>query len=371
MAILKLNLKRLLKDPINLFFIVLIPIFTLIMISFFSIGKQQKLQIGIVSEGNDAIAKSIEEKLSSFCDITKVDSRKIKYELIFNSLDCVVELPQNLTEKIYRGEKFIIKIHSFSKTGYYIQIKNRIETALSIYWQLARTSKSEKEFLNRIKKLTDAQISFSFESSDKDQIKNRLAFILGFFVLSLLSISLNSTAVILKDKEEGTLVRIFTATIKPKSYVLQVLVAVVLVALIQVGLYFAIAKMAFGKDLFLNIRDFTVATVMCILLFVSLSMSIITFIKDKKQLSVLMPVIMTVLPMLGGCYWPLEIMPNFMQKISLLVPTTYAMNVLKEVLILGTGLFSVRLDLIAVALFSVVFVLISIKGFSKNVLGRM
>ncbi|WAM34163.1 ABC transporter permease [Caldicellulosiruptor morganii] len=371
MAILKLNLKRLLKDPVNLFFVILIPVFTLIAISFFSIGQQQKLQIGIVMEENDLVADLIKKDLSKFSNVTKIDSRKIRYELIFNSLDCVVEMPKNLTESIYKGKKFTLRIHSFSKTGYYIQIKNRIETALSIYWQLARDSKSKEEFLNKVKKFSNVGIDLSINSSEENGIKNKIGFILGFFVLSLLSICLNSTAVILKDKEEGALVRIFTSTVKPKSYVVQVIVAVVLVALFQVGLYFGIAKMVFKKDIVINLKDFAIVVSGCVLLFVSLSMGIITFIKDKRQLSVLMPVVVTVLPMLGGCYWPLDIMPAFMQKISLLVPTTYVMNVLKEILVSGKGILDIKLDLIIIALFSSIFILSSIKGFSKNVLGRM
>ena len=45
--------------------------------------------------------------------------------------------------------------------------------------------------------------------------------------------------------------------------------------------------------------------------------------------------------MIGGCYWPVEITPPFMQKVALLTPTGWAMVGLKNTVARGMGVEAV------------------------------
>jgi len=54
---------------------------------------------------------------------------------------------------------------------------------------------------------------------------------------------------------------------------------------------------------------------------------------------------------LGGCWWPIEVVSPFLQRVSLLFPTGWAMRALHGVISFGEGLPGVALPLAVLALF--------------------
>jgi ABC-type multidrug transport system permease subunit len=48
-----------------------------------------------------------------------------------------------------------------------------------------------------------------------------------------------------------------------------------------------------------------------------------------------------VLGALGGCWWPIEITPAWMQKLALFLPTGWAMNALHKLVAFGAGPMSI------------------------------
>ena len=59
--------------------------------------------------------------------------------------------------------------------------------------------------------------------------------------------------------------------------------------------------------------------------------------------------------MLGGCYWPVEITPPFMQQLAKLTPTGWAMVGLKNTVARGMGVESVLVPCAALLGMAVVF----------------
>src|SRR5690606_38788282 len=65
---------------------------------------------------------------------------------------------------------------------------------------------------------------------------------------------------------------------------------------------------------------------------VALGMMLASIVKTPQQLSVLTPIIGVSFAMLGGAYWPIEIISNpILLTLSKFVPITYAMEALRGV----------------------------------------
>jgi len=68
---------------------------------------------------------------------------------------------------------------------------------------------------------------------------------------------------------------------------------------------------------------------------------------------------------LSGVFFPIALMPNFMQDISKVIPLTYAITALRQVMVLGAGLGSVSMDLSILIGFGIITLGISVPVFKR------
>jgi ABC-2 type transport system permease protein len=71
----------------------------------------------------------------------------------------------------------------------------------------------------------------------------------------------------------------------------------------------------------------------------------------------------TLLTLLGGVYYPIEILPGYLQRIAEFLPVTYALRAMRLALLKGYGLAALAREVAILALFCVVLVPISLWTF--------
>jgi ABC-2 type transport system permease protein len=70
-----------------------------------------------------------------------------------------------------------------------------------------------------------------------------------------------------------------------------------------------------------------------------------------------------VMAALGGCWWPIEITPPFMQKLQLAFPTGWTMDALHKLISFGYGPASVLPHILVMLLVTAVLLGVTIKVF--------
>ena len=90
---------------------------------------------------------------------------------------------------------------------------------------------------------------------------------------------------------------------------------------------------------------------------VTLGILIVAFTDTSRQASSMATLIIVPTCMLSGCWWPIEIMPKFMQKAANFLPQTWALEGVKE-LQSGKTFLSIMPILGILAAFSLAFFLI-------------
>ena len=66
---------------------------------------------------------------------------------------------------------------------------------------------------------------------------------------------------------------------------------------------------------------------------------------------------------LGGAWWPIEIVPTWMQKIALMLPTGWAMRGFQDIIVRGLGLQEILLEAVVLIGFGLLFLSIGIWRF--------
>jgi ABC-2 type transport system permease protein len=92
-----------------------------------------------------------------------------------------------------------------------------------------------------------------------------------------------------------------------------------------------------------------------IIAFIGLGLMIGGFVKTSKQQQAIGSIMIVSTSMLGGVYWPLEIVGDFMQKIALIVPQYWAISGFQELMAANAGLKDIWLQLLVLGGFALTF----------------
>jgi ABC-2 type transport system permease protein len=94
---------------------------------------------------------------------------------------------------------------------------------------------------------------------------------------------------------------------------------------------------------------------------VNLGIFLSTFARTELQIVQFIPIVIVPQGLLGGIFWPLDRLPDVLQAIAHVMPVTYAVEALREVMLKGSDISSptVQTDLLLLAGIAVVFVLLA------------
>src|SRR5690625_3197318 len=109
-----------------------------------------------------------------------------------------------------------------------------------------------------------------------------------------------------------------------------------LVLYLQVVLIFSIFRYIVKVDFYGTFDQTLLILIPYVLAIVALSTFLVGIVKSVQQFSAAVPIVAVSMAMIGGAYWPLEIVDSsFMIMLSKLVPITYAMDALQGVTVYG------------------------------------
>jgi ABC-2 type transport system permease protein len=103
-----------------------------------------------------------------------------------------------------------------------------------------------------------------------------------------------------------------------------------------------------------NVLGALVSLILAVISFASLGIMAASVIMVIKRGDPITSLISYVTLMLGGIYYPIEVLPDWLQTISKLLPITYAINAMRQALLNGAGWDMLRPNLLILLAFSLV-----------------
>ena len=143
------------------------------------------------------------------------------------------------------------------------------------------------------------------------------------------------------ERQKGTLRRLLTTPTRKSTYLLGTIFGQVLTSLVQMLLLiiFGILVMKLNWDS--QPLALGVMMVSASLAAAALGTTLGTFVKTESQASGLSTMTGMVMALLGGCWYPLEMFPQAVQNIVKILPTTWAMRGLLDIVLRGQGLMAI------------------------------
>ncbi len=157
------------------------------------------------------------------------------------------------------------------------------------------------------------------------------------------------------ERQAGTLRRLLTTPTRRSTYLLGTILGQVAIALVQmlllVGFGILVMKLNWGHAP----GALAVILVASALAAAALGTALGAFVKTESQASSLSIMAGMVMALLGGCWYPLELFPQFIRTAVQIFPTTWAMQGLLAIVLRGQGLQAVLPSAAALLAFAVVF----------------
>ena len=192
------------------------------------------------------------------------------------------------------------------------------------------------------------------------------AFVLiGFGFSSYLNVALNSLSKSVREAQMmGTLEALLVTKTEIPTIIISSSLYSFLLTSVHVIVFLSIGAIAFGVD-FSN-ANFLAAFLIFILTIISFSsLGIISaaFIMIIKRGNPVNWIFTSFSWLLGGVYYPISVLPHWLQKISYLLPITHALEGMRLAMLKGDSIASLSMSIMALCIFSAIMLPLSIVSF--------
>ncbi len=196
----------------------------------------------------------------------------------------------------------------------------------------------------------------SVETASDFEYNPRVHTLLGFglfFAAFTIMFGVNN---ILEERRLGVWDRVIYSPTTRLSMYSGHLLFTYLLGFLQITIIFAVFRFGFGVPLGENLGGALLVIAAYTFAITALGLLLAGLVGNAQQMNVVIPIVCVSSAMLGGAYWPLEIVSNrVMLAVSNFVPLRHAMDALKGVAYQGYGLPELLWPLALLVLFGVVF----------------
>ncbi|MGM0218288.1 ABC transporter permease [Enterococcus sp. AZ126] len=236
----------------------------------------------------------------------------------------------------------------------------RINSYITAGKQIAKAADgNEAEFYKGLEEYAKGHLGVEYKTltSNDEKTVERAVTSLGYLRFGMVF----STILIMEDKVSGVFERVLISPLKTSSYLFQHVFSYFIVAFIQIYSLLAIVpriiNIEYGST---SAERYQILLVCCAfaLVCISIGVTISRFSKNALMAGTIASLINLPMLMLGGCLWPLEIMPEAVQKIGNFMPTTWFLKA-GEAVLYGRGISAASSEIMYMILFSVILLVIN------------
>lgn len=174
------------------------------------------------------------------------------------------------------------------------------------------------------------------EAAAEDSLSMNATLAIGFSIMFMMFALSGSAAIIHNERRDYTWHRLTTTGATRRSIVGGYITSFWLTGWLQFAIIMIFMWTVFGTS-WGNLLLLLPFVSLMILMIVAYSMMMATVVHSKKQADALNSVIIVSTCMLGGVYWPVEIVPQFMQYMANFIPQYWMMQGLENIMLNQTN----------------------------------
>lgn len=213
----------------------------------------------------------------------------------------------------------------------------------------------------------DTMIGFGVEKVGEVEEENPANYVIpGYLVMFVFFAAAVSAETIVRERQNNTLERLLTSSVKKESILGGVFIGILLRGLIQIIIFWVAGILIFHIDLGLAPAAVIILSVLMVIMSSAFAVMLATLAKTQRAAGSLAVVLALLLAPLGGCWWPLFILPKWLQDVAKISPHAWANIGFNKLMLFGADFSAVVPEMIALAGFAVVFGAIAVWRFRTS-----
>jgi ABC-2 type transport system permease protein len=173
----------------------------------------------------------------------------------------------------------------------------------------------------------------------------------------------------LRERSQGTMERLMASPVSRLDVVFGYLFGFFFFALTQTLIIVLFTIYVFDINFMGELWQILVFQILVITGSVTLGIFTSTFARNEFQMVQFIPLIIVPQIFLSGVLWPVEQMPDYLQWLSAVMPLTYAIDGLRDIMLSGKSLLDVGFDLAVLGGFTVVTSVLAALTLRRGVAG--
>ena len=373
----KMELITLKRHPARLVSILAFPIIMILLFGYGMGGEMTDLPIVVVSQSHgdltdltlDTIKTTetyhVVEVLDSMSEgKERVDSGEVKAAIILPpDYDENTTQQKGVTLYIDSSDQMASQILESSTQGIFYRLSNMVAAQTSVSTQNASIEPSISHSLDNFK--DDISLHINRIYGNIKYIDFLVPAILGMTIM--MSCMMGMGSAIAGERETGELARLFMTPTSVSTVIGGKIAAKLLIELVRALILIFMAVLLFNVSIkggFLRTFIVLVIGALCFVGFGIMLSARTSTQEDYAQIS--LPFSMPMM-FVSGVFYPIETMPWILQKLAYIFPLTYLNDAMRGVMLKGQTLGDVWLDLVVLLGFTLLFFIIGVKRFNRDV----
>ncbi|GEC90298.1 ABC transporter permease [Brevibacillus brevis] len=342
----------------------------LLSLTIYSNAGSGTIHVGIINQDGDQVITqdSIRfiERLNHV-EVTVIDEQTMREQIVSGELDSGIVFEPGYAASVREGAPAHLNIVSVKGE----QVTAYVKAMLNSYiGNLAAIGKAAQADEAKFTKLYEAYHEQSYKLStvtlqNNSNVTRMTNQSIGFLIMFMMFSAVDMSEIILKEKGNRTFLRLLSSPMSARSYVFSNIIVSMFILLLQIIVTLLVMKTVFGIDAGVAYSQMILPLFVFALGAIALSLMTVAFAKSRAGAGAISNLIIVPTCLLAGCFFPMEIMPDTVRKISTFLPQHWLLDTVNK-LQQGYSLGSLYLNMAILLAFATVFALIAIYRFGRN-----
>lgn len=345
-------MKMFLRNRQALFFTLIMPIIIMSLLGLVGFDQAPKIQVGVVAPAPTPPTAQFITQLTdiSAFDVSQGSEADERKKLEEGDRDVVVIVPDALIPAPTPG--------AIPRTQTLTVLKNvgqeqQAQTAITILSQIL--DKTTLAIANAPK-----LFELTTEAVNARNTKYIDFLVPGIVALAVMQMAVFSVAFVFVDyKEKGILKRLLATPMKPHQFITANVITRLLAALVQTMILIAMGVLVFKSQVVGSYALVLLVAILGGVMFLGLGFTISGIAKTVDAVPAIANLLVFPMMFLGGVFFPVEAMPDWLQGIVHYLPLTFFSHALREVMARGATFADIASDLSWMMAWAVVLIVLA------------
>lgn len=353
--LLQKEFRQIFRDPSILRLIFVMPVIQLAILPWAADYEIKNIKLAVIDHDHSSYSRSLINKVTASGYFVLTDYtgsyREALGKIEHDKADIILEIPASF-------EKDLVK-ESESKLFMAVNAINGVKAGLgssylrNIIQEYNKEVRTEWIQFPRFSPETNIEIT---TSNWFNPLMNYKVFMVpGMLVLLLTMVGANLTAInIVREKEIGTIEQINVTPVKKVHFILGKLIPFWVLGLIVFTVGFAIARFFYGIIPVGSMLTIYVFAAIYLFAVLGLGLLISTYAESQQQAMLISFFLMMIFVLMSGLYTSIDSMPGWAKAVTKANPVTYFIQVVRMVVLKGSGLADIKEQLLTITGFAIV-----------------